>query len=97
MHESAQFLETLEHDNPDRPRFSIKPNGYENLQISFNGQVMCVPMAEVLLFARRWEADFEARRKAQRSKGALCLFPYNLMKTNLNDPDLRNLHWWVED
>ena len=52
MHESAQFLESLEHDNSDRPRFRIKPKSYENLEISFGGQVMCIPMAEVLAFAR---------------------------------------------
>ena len=48
MIESAQFLESLEHDNPDRPRFTIKPGLYENMEIGFRGQVMCVPMAEVL-------------------------------------------------
>lgn len=97
MRESAEFLETLEHDNPQRPRFRIKPRGYENLEISFNGQVMCIPMAELLLFARRWEADFESRRQVQQDSGQLCLFPYNVMNTNLNDPDLGNLRWWVED
>lgn len=97
MHEAAQFLESLEHDNPHRPRFRIKPKCYENLEIAFHGQVMCIPMAEVLLFARRWEADFELRRQAQQDSGQLCLFPYNLMNTNLNDPDRRNLRWWVED
>ena len=97
MIESAQFLESLEHDNPYRPRFTIKPGLYENLEIGFRGQVMCVPMAEVLVFARRWEADFESRRQAQQDSGRLCLFPYSLMNTNLNDPDIRSLRWWPED
>ena len=39
MIESAQFLESLEHDNLDRPRFTIKPGLYENLEIGFRGQV----------------------------------------------------------
>ena len=97
MPESAQFLESLEHDNPDRPRFRIKPKCYENLETTFRGQVMFIPMAEVLLFARRWEADFESRRQAQQDSGKLCLFPYSFMNTNLNDPDIKNLRWWVED
>ena len=97
MRESAEFLATLEHDNPDRPRFRIKPSRYENLEIGFNGQVMCIPMAEVLLFARRWEADFESCRQAQQDSGQLCLFPYSLMNTRQNDPDVANLRWWPDD
>ncbi len=97
MRESAEFFETLEHDNPQRPRFRIKPSGYENLEISFNGQVMCIPMTEVLLFARRWEADFKLKDEAARRKGDLCLFPYNLMNARMNDPDVGNLRWWPED
>lgn len=31
MIESDQFLESLEHDNPDCPRFTIKHGVYENL------------------------------------------------------------------
>ena len=94
MRESAEFLETLEHDNPDRPRFRIKLSGYDNLEISFSGQVMCIPMAEVLLFSRRWEADFELKDEAARRRGELCLFPYNLMNAGMNDPDVRDVPWW---
>lgn len=94
MRESAEFLATLEHNNPHRPSFKIKPSGYENLEISFNGQVMCIPMAEVLLFARRWEADFKLKDEAARRRGELCLFPYNLMNAGMNDPDVRDVPWW---
>ena len=97
MAESAKFLEALEHDNPGRPRFRIKPKVYENLEISFAGQVMWIPMAEVLLFARRWEVDFESRRAAQQASGKPCLFPCSLMNTNVNDPDCRDRRWWPED
>ena len=97
MVESAQFLESLEHDNPDRLRFTIKPGLYENLEIGFRGQVMCVPMAEVLVFARRWEVDLKAQRAGQKDTTTLALFPYPLMNVNLNDPDVRNLRWWPDD
>jgi hypothetical protein len=96
MCESIQFLETLQHDNPDRPRFTIRSGVYENLEISFRGQVMCIPMAEVLTFTRRWDADFESRRAARQVEGSLVLFPYPLMSVNMNDPDFGNLHWWPE-
>ena len=75
MIESAQFLESLEHDNPDRPRFTIKPGLYENLEIGFRGQVMCVPMAEVLAFARRWEADLKAQRAERKVRRPWPRFP----------------------
>ena len=97
MVECAQFLESLEHDNPDRPRFTIKPGLYENLEIGFRGQVMCVPMAEVLVFARRWEADLKAQGAERKCATTLALFPYPLMSVNLNDPDVRNLRWWPDD
>jgi hypothetical protein len=97
MVESAQFLESLEHDNPDRPRFTIKPGVYENLEIEFHGQLMCVPIAEVLAFARQWEADLKAQRAGRKEATTLALFPYPLMSVNLNDPDVRNLRWWPDD
>lgn len=65
-----------------------------SIEVSFNGQVMCIPMAEVLLFARRWEADFELKDEAARRRGELCLFPYNLMNAGMNDPGVRDVPWW---
>ena len=97
MIESAQFLESLEHDNPDRPRFTIKPGVYEKLEIGFRGQVVYVPIAEVLLFARRWEADLKAQRAERKDATNLALFPQPLMSVNLNDPDVRDLRWGPDD
>ena len=97
MVESAQFLESLEHDNPDRPRFTIKPGVYESLEIGFCGRFICLPMAEVLTFARRWEADLQAQRAERKGATTLALFPYPLMSVKMNDPDVRDLCWWPDD
>ena len=96
MAESAQFLESLQHDNPERPRFTIRRGVYENLEIELHGQVMRIPMAEVLAFARRWEADQAAQRAAQKGAPTLAIFPYPLMRSKLDDPDIKNLRWWPE-
>ena len=63
------------------------------LEISQDGQVMRVPMAEILNFARRWDADFEARRLAQAGEGRLFRFPYSLLNTRLTDPDCIDVGW----
>jgi len=96
MTESTQFLESLEHDNPDRPRFKIKRGVYENLQIDFRGQVMCIPMAELLAFARRWEADQKSQQTARVGVPGLGVHPYPIMSASLDDPDIRNLRWWTD-
>jgi hypothetical protein len=57
MHESAAFLASLEHDNPDRPRFGIVPATDTQLEIMLRGQRMLVPISEVLSFAARWRSD----------------------------------------
>lgn len=91
--ESPEFLQSLDHQNPLRPKFSIRHEGYAMLEISKDGQVMRVPMAEILIFARRWEADFSARRLAQAGEDRLFLFPYSLMDTRLTDPDCIDVRW----
>ena len=96
MIESTQFLESLQHDNPERPRFAIKRGGYENLEIGFRGQVMCIPMAEVLVFVQRWQADQDSQRAARAGPPTLSICPYPLMNVQLNDPDARSRRWWPE-
>ena len=93
--ESAEFLRSLEHSNPDRPTFSIKRGVYPMLEISNGDQRMHVPMAEVLEFARRWRADHDAQRPARIASGKLDIFPYPLMSTRLTDPDCSSIGWWV--
>ena len=96
MTESTQFLESLQHDNADRPRFTVQRGVYENLEIGFRGQVMCIPMAELLAFARRWEAEQESQRAARVGGPSLAVHAYPLMNANLDDPDVRNLRWWPD-
>lgn len=87
MHESVEFLSSLDHTNPHRPKFRIIP-GPDDLEITFKGQVMVVPIAEVLDFANRWDADHEAKRPAAIAKGHLFLHPYPLYNVRLQDPDV---------
>ena len=94
--ESEKFLLSLEHSNTLRPKFSIKRSGYPILEISWDGKTMQVPMAEILNFARRWEADYEARRQAPERPETFSIFPYPLMETKMNDPDCIEVGWWVE-
>lgn len=90
MSESKEFLESLAHDNPERPRFTIN-NG--NLEISLKGNAVTIPMAEVLGFAGRWNADFEKARDKARLEGRMMLYPYSLLNTRLTDPDAQNIRW----
>ena len=91
--ESPEFLQSLDHQIPLRPKFSIRHEGYAMLEISQDRQVMSVPMAEILNFARRWEADLKARRLAHIWSGRLSLFPYSLLNTRLTDPDCIDVRW----
>ena len=91
--ESAKFLRSLEHNNLRRPKFSIKLGGSPMLEIVQGGQVMQVPMGEILIFVRRWQADHDAQRPARVASGRLDLFPYPLENTNLNDPDCLEVRW----
>ena len=93
MAESHEFLGSLEHTNPARPRFAIKRGVYPMLEITHDGQQLQVPMAEVLEFAHRWHADRESQRAARQSAGGLDLFPYPLMSVSFNDPDVQGLAW----
>lgn len=94
--ESPEFLQSLEHSNSKRPKFSIKRGDYPMLEISQGEQCMQVPMAEILVFARRWQSDHVAQRDARIAAGRLDLFPYPLMNTRLADPDCIGVAWWVE-
>ena len=49
--------------------------------------------AEILIFARRREADWELRRVAQQAAGKLGLYPYSLMSTRRGDPDSMWSNW----
>ena len=66
------------------------------LEIVQDGKLMQVPMAEILNFARRWEADYEARRQAPDRPPSFFIFPYPFMETNMNDPDCVEVGWWVD-
>ena len=94
MHESAEFLASLNHINPERPRFVIKPHALETrLEISFRGQSLELPIAVILCFAARWQADRERQWDESPRKG-LRIHPYPLHHTRLDDPDLPQ--WWVQ-
>lgn len=88
MHESARFLRSLEHRNPERPRFFIDPTGYENLEIRHRGQSIRLPMAEVLAFARRWEADAWSRHESASVRRTLSTDAHPLRNVRPDDPDV---------
>ena len=94
--ESQKFLRSLEHTNARRPKFLIMHGCYPMLEIVQNGKFMQVPMAEIFNFARRGEADYEARRQAPDRPPSLFIFPYPLVETNMNDPDCVEVGWWIE-
>lgn len=95
MRESERFLKSLLHENPLRPRFTIKPAEYETLlEIQHLGQRLEVPISEILAFAARWNAD-RAERESQDSTPRLRIHPYPLHNTHMNDPD--RAKWWVPD
>ena len=56
---------------------------------------MEVPIAEILNFARRWEADREAQR-ARPTRTGLNLYPYPMYGTRVDDPDCLEVGWSVE-
>ena len=88
MRESTSFLKSLEHDNPHRPRFTIKPAEVNTmLEIQFLGQRMEVPISEVLSFAARWQADHDAQI-AQDPSPRLLNYPYPLYSVRPDDPDM---------
>lgn len=97
MHESADFLKSLQHNNSERPLFTIKPAEFDTmLEVQYRGQRMAVPISEVLHFAARWQADREqrlAQRDAQDPLPRLHVHPYPLYSVRLDDPD--RAEWWV--
>ena len=87
MHESADFLLSLPHDNPLRPRFTIKPAKFDtSLGIQHLGQSIEVPISEVLAFAARWQAD-RAKQVSEDPTPRLRIHPYPLYSTRVIDPD----------
>ena len=97
MGESAEFLATLNHDNPDRPRFAIQGGIYPMVEVAFVGRRMSMPMAEILSFAKRWEADWDLRVMANQGKRQLSIYPYPLTATRNTDPDVSSLKWWAQE
>jgi len=94
MYESAEFLESLKHQNPMRPRFTIKPAEHVTmLEIQHLGELLKVPISEILAFASRWKADRE-RQDSKASTPRLRIHPYPLYNIRMDDPDRAN--WWAE-
>jgi hypothetical protein len=92
MRESAEFLNSLQHSNPNRPRFTIQPDEFETmLEIEHRGQRIEIPISEVLSFAARWEADREKQLAADPTP-RLRVHPYPLYSASLSDPDMGG--WW---
>jgi hypothetical protein len=87
VHESADFLKSLQHDNPLRPRFTIKPAKFDtSLEIQHLGQCVEVPVSEVLAFAARWQAD-RAKQISGEPTPRLRIHPYPLYSMRVTDPD----------
>ena len=87
MHESADFLNSLQHDNPLRPRFIIKPAKFDtSLEIQHLGQSIEVPISKVLAFAARWQAD-RAKQVSEDPTPRLRIHTYPLYSTPVIDPD----------
>jgi len=92
MRESAEFLASLEHDNPGRPVFRIVPAVVDTqLEISFHGQRMLLPIAEVLHFAVRWQADQDMQRAAKAPHTTLRIHPYPIFGARMIDSDVPGL------
>lgn len=87
MFESDKFLQSLQHDNPLRPRFTIHPAEHITmLEIVHQGQRMELPISEILSFAARWKADQDER--AALGPPRLRTHPYPLYNTKVNDSDV---------
>ena len=87
MHESADFLLSLPHDNPLRPRFTVKPAKFDtSLELQHLCQSIEVPISEVLAFAARWQAD-RAKHFLEEPTPRLHIHPYPLYSARVIDPD----------
>lgn len=93
MIESEIFLESLNHSNPDRPHFEIGTGLDAQLTITHQGQMMRLPIAEVLSFAQRWHADQDYQWQTGKKGAGLRRFPYPLYSINMNDPDVAGVGW----
>ena len=93
MVESEEFLNSLNHDNPGRPHFAIGTGIDAPLTITHQGQVMQLPMAEVLNFAQRWKADQDLQCDTGKKTGGLRIFPYPLYRVRIQDADAVNVGW----
>ena len=82
------------HTNSKRPMFEIGQGMDAQLRTTFEGQTMEVPIAEILNFARRWEADYAAQQ-ARPTRTTLNIYPYPLYGTRLDDPDCLEVDWCV--
>lgn len=85
MIESKEFLKSLEHNNPSRPKFTISSG---DVNIFFNGNNITIPMGELLSFAHRWREDFKSCAKAASKSGRLAMYPYALTNMRPDDPDV---------
>lgn len=93
MIESEEFLNSLNHSNPDRPHFAIGLGTDAQLTISHQGQVMHVPISEVLSFAQRWNADQDHQWATGKKAGGLRIFPYPLYRVRMQDADCVGVGW----
>ena len=94
MIESEDFLSSLNHSNLNRPHFAIGKGLDAQLKITHQGQVMRLPIAEILSFAQRWCADQDRKWETRGLEGAgLRVFPYPPYSTNMSDPDVIGVDW----
>ena len=93
VHETVEFLLSLEHHNQLRPRFAIGQGANPMLSISFRGANMDVPMAEVLEFARRWNKSNASLHSNMLAGETLLRHPYPLFNVRVDDPDVTGLTW----
>ncbi len=93
MIESEEFLSSLNHGNPDRPHFAIGTGMDAQLTITHQGQVMRLPIAEVLSFAQRWKTDQDLQWATGKKGERLRVFPYPLYGVTTQDADAGNVGW----
>lgn len=90
---SEEFLNSLSHGNPQRPHFAIGMGTDAQLTISHRGQVMRLPISEVLNFAQRWNADQDHQWETGKKGAHLRIFPYPLYGIGTADSDVVGMGW----
>jgi hypothetical protein len=93
MIESENFSDSLNHSNPARPHFAIGTGMDAQMTITHQGQVMQLPIAEVLSFVQRWNADQDHQWETGMKRAGLRLFPYPLHSVRMTDPDAVGVSW----